>query len=554
MSDVVSGSFLHVALPGVVHSLRTLARVTSIALPLALGPVLLQAQADEPVDTAAVARIRDEAFNRSQVMSLMSYLTDVHGPRLTGSPVTRRAADYTIAQLKSWGMTNPRLETWGPFGRGWTNDKFYAQVTSPVAFPVIGYPQAWTPGTSGLVTSEIVYVKVDSEPDFARYRGTLAGKIVVLSPMRAVSPRFEPLASRRTDDELARMEAAPLPLPAASVGPRATAAAPVTAQDSARLRQFEAQRAAQAIAVRRQAFIADENVAAVLEPGRGDGGTVFTNNGQSRDPKTPYGTPLIVLAIEHYGRILRNLEKGSPVQMELDVKNTFYDGDLNSFNIIAEIPGTDPKLKDEVVMLGAHFDSWHAGTGATDNAAGSAAMLEAVRILKASGLKPRRTIRIALWTGEEQGLLGSRAYVRRQFGSRDSSTADASKFSAYFNLDNGTGAIRGVYEQGNIAAAPIFKAWMKPFEDKGVKTVTLANTGGTDHLAFDGIGLPGFQFIQDDIEYGTRTHHSNMDTYERVQEADMKLNAAVIASFVYHAANRPTLFPRKATGRPATQN
>jgi hypothetical protein len=333
-----------------------------------------------------------------------------------------------------------------------------------------------------------------------------------------------------------------MPTPTA-MGPRASA--PRTAADSAAMRQQEAMRATQATAVRRMAFIADEKVAAVIEPGRGDGGTVFTNNGQSRDPKTPYGTPLIVVAIEHYGRMLRTVEKGVPVEMELDVRNRFYDDDLTSFNIIAEIPGTDPKLKDEVVMLGAHFDSWHAGTGATDNAAGSAAMLEAMRILKASGLKPKRTIRIALWTGEEQGLLGSRAYVRQQFGTRDSLTEAGKKVSVYFNLDNGTGAIRGVFQQGNTEAGPIFKSWMKPFEDKGVKAATLSNTGGTDHLAFDGIGIPGFQFIQDEVEYGTRTHHSNMDTYERVQDADMKLNAAVIASFVYHAANRPALFPRK---------
>lgn len=499
------------------------------------APALAQ---DEAVDQAAVAKIRDEAFNRSQVMTLMSYLTDVHGPRLTGSPIARRAADYTTAQLKGWGMSNVHLESF-PFGRGWTNDKFYAQVTEPVAFAVIGYPQAWTPGTNGLVKSEIVYVRIDSEADFAKYRGRLTGKIVMFAPMRPVDPRYTPLATRRTDDDLARMAAAPMPNPTA-LGPRQSG--PRTAADSIAQRQLQMQ---QAVAVRRASFIADEKVAAILEPGRGDGGTVFTPNGASRDPKSPATTPVITVAIEHYGRILRTLEKNVPVRMELDVKNTFYDADLTSFNIIAEIPGTDPALKDEVVMLGAHFDSWHAGTGATDNAAGSAAMLEAVRILRATGLKPKRTVRIALWTGEEQGLLGSRAWVKEHYGVKDTLKADASKFSVYFNLDNGTGAIRGVYEQGNAAAAPIFNAWMKPFEDKGVKTLTLANTGGTDHLAFDGIGLPGFQFIQDEVEYGTRTHHSNMDTYERVQDADMKLNSAVIASFVYHAANRPGLFPRK---------
>jgi hypothetical protein len=509
---------------------------------LSTAAVLPLAAQSESVDTAAVRRIRQEAFDRSQVMSLMSWLTDVHGPRLTGSPVTRRAADYTVAQLKSWGLSNPRLEAWPDFGRGWVNEKFYAQVTAPVPFPVIGYPQAWTPSTKGLVSGNIVYVKIDSEADFAKYKGQLAGKIVMLAPMRDVAARFEPLATRRTDESLGKMEQAPAPQPAAQ-GPRQSA--PRTAADSAAQRQMEAMRATQAIAARRMAFIADEQVAAVLEPGRGDGGTVFTNNGQSRNPKTPFGTPLIVIAIEHYGRIFRTLEKGVPVSMELEVRNRFYDDDLSSFNIVAEIPGTDPKLKDEVVMLGAHFDSWHAGTGATDNAAGSAAMLEAVRVLQAAGLKPKRTIRIALWTGEEQGLIGSRAYVRQRFGARDSLTPEGQKLSGYFNLDNGTGAIRGVYLQGNNAVAPIFRAWMAPFADKGVKTLTLGNTGGTDHLAFDGVGIPGFQFIQDEVEYSTRTHHSNMDTYERVQPDDMKLNAAVIAAFVWQTANRPGLLPRK---------
>lgn len=497
----------------------------------------LQAQS-EPVDAAAMAKIRDEAFNRSQVMTIMSYLTDVYGPRLTGSPIARRAADYTISQLKGWGLSNTRLETF-PFGRGWTNDKFYVQVTAPVAFPVIGYPQAWTPGTNGLIKSDVVYVRIDSDADFAKYKGQLAGKVVMFAPMRDVEPRFDPLASRRSDDALAKMAEAPAPTPNAN-GPRQSG--PRTAADSLRVTQQATQRA---IAERRRAFIAEENIGAILEPGRGDGGTVFTPNGASRDPKTPATTPVITVAIEHYGRMLRTLEKNVPVTIEMDVKNTFYDADLSSYNIIAEIPGTDPVLKDQVVMLGAHFDSWHAGTGATDNAAGSAAMLEAVRILQATGLKPKRTIRIALWTGEEQGILGSRAYVQQHFGTAAAPTADAAKFSVYFNLDNGTGAIRGVYQQGNVAAGPVFKEWMKPWADKGVKTTTLGNTGGTDHLAFDAAGLPGFQFIQDEVEYGTRTHHSNMDTYERVQDADMKLNAAVIASFVYNAANRPALFPRK---------
>lgn len=509
---------------------------------IVVTPTTASAQTVEPVDNAIVAKIRDEAYTRSQVMNTMSYLTDVNGPRLTGSPVTRRAAEWTVSEMKKWGLTNPRLEAWGPFGRGWTNDKFYAQVTSPVAFPVIGYPQAWTPGTNGLVKSEVIYVKINAEEDFAKYKGKLTNKIVMLSPMREVAAQFKALGSRLTDAQLDTLAQAPMPAPAGAGGRGGVPAAPLSSADSARRAQ---QQALAAIAARRQAFIQDEGVAAILEPGRGDGGTVFTNNGQSRDPKTPYKMPLVAMAIEHYGRIFRVVEKGLPVQMELDIKNSFYDDNLNSFNVIAEIPGTDPKLKDEVVMLGAHFDSWHAGTGATDNAAGSATMLEAMRILKAIGANPKRTIRIGLWTGEEQGLLGSRAYVKEHFGTRDSVKPEAAKFSVYLNLDNGTGAIRGVYQQGNADAAPVFKEWMKPFADKGIKTLTAGNTGGTDHQAFDGVGLPGFQFIQDGIEYGTRTHHSSMDTYERVQPEDMKLNSAVLAAFAIHAANRPGLFPRK---------
>jgi hypothetical protein len=302
--------------------------------------------------------------------------------------------------------------------------------------------------------------------------------------------------------------------------------------------------AAQALAAKRTEFLKGEGVLAVLQEGRGDGGTVFTGGGGSRDPATPTALPGITVASEHYGRIWRALEKGVPVKMDLDVRNRFEDADLTSFNVLAEIPGSEKK--DEVVMLGAHFDSWHASTGATDNAAGSAVMMEAVRILKSLNLPLKRTVRIALWTGEEQGLLGSRAWARRVYGpTRDSLTPAAATFAGYFNVDNGTGAVRGVYLQGNAAVAPIFEAWMKPFADKGVKTLTIQNTGGTDHLAFDALGLPGFQFIQDPVEYDTRTHHSNMDGWERLQADDMKLNAAVVAAFVYLAANRPEVLPRK---------
>jgi len=304
----------------------------------------------------------------------------------------------------------------------------------------------------------------------------------------------------------------------------------------------------------RNKFFVDEGVVAVVEPSRmGDGGTVFVQGGGSRNPSDPPSPVQLVLAVEHYGRIWRTLERKVPVTMEIDVKNTFHDGDKNTYNILAELPGSDPKLASEVVMLGGHFDGWHAGTGATDNAAGSAVMMEALRILKASGLKMKRTVRIGLWGAEEQGLLGSRAYVKEHLADRETMTLkpEHGKISAYFNVDNGTGAIRGVYQQGNEAVAPIFSAWMEPFKNLGMTTLTIRNTGGTDHLSFDAVGVPGFQFIQDEVEYDTRTHHSNMDTYERLQSADMMKNAVIVASFVYHTANREQMIPRKPLPKPA---
>jgi hypothetical protein len=506
-------------------------RFTRIALVATLLlPTLALAQ--EPVDTAAVRRIREEAFERGQVMDIASWLTDVYGPRLTGSPITKTAGEWAIRKLTEWGLKDARLESWGPFGRGWTNERMVVQVTAPIPFPVLAYPAAWTPGTNGAVSGKATMVTVDSEPDFEKYRGKLRGAIVLLGRPREVKPSFTPLASRLGDEELAKMAASPAPPP----------------QPPFNIEQMRARMAAgQAFAVKRAQFFRDEGVIAMLQQGRGDGGTVFMGGGGSRDPANPSLLPVLVLASEHYGRIARTLEKGVAVMMDLDVRNSFYDQDQDSFNVLAEIPGTDKDRKGELVMLGGHFDSWHTGTGATDNAAGSAVMMEAVRILKALNLPMKRTVRIGLWTGEEQGLLGSRAYVDKLFGpSRDSLTQPAVRFSGYFNVDNGTGAIRGVYLQGNSAVAPVFEAWMKPFADKGMKTLTLQNTGGTDHLSFDALGLPGFQFIQDPVEYGTRTHHSNMDTWDRLQADDMKLNAAVVAAFVYLTANRTEPLPRKA--------
>ena len=499
-----------------------------------LAPVMAAAPADAP-DYDAVFRIKEEGFQRSQVMEITSYLTDVYGGRLAGSPNYNKAAEWTKAKLTEWGLSNARLEAF-EFGRGWSNDRVSLHVVEPQPYVVIGYPKVWTPGTAGPVRAEVVAAAVESEADFEKLKGTLKGKIVLAMPMRDVRASFEPLGNRFTEKELDEMARQEPPMPRAG-GPRPP--------------NFLA---ARQLAQKRDKFFLDEGVVAVLEPSRmGDGGTVFVQGGGSRNPSDPPTSPQLVLAVEHYGRIWRTLERKVAVTMEIDVKNTFYDGDKNSYNILADLPGSDPKLASEVVMLGGHFDGWHAGTGATDNAAGSAVMMEAIRILKASGLKMKRTVRIGLWGAEEQGLLGSRAYVKEHFADRETMTLkpEHAKLSAYFNVDNGTGAIRGVYQQGNEAVAPIFTAWMEPFHNLGMTTLTIRNTGGTDHLSFDAVGIPGFQFIQDEIEYDTRTHHSNMDTFERIQAADMMKNAVIVASFVYHAANRDRMIPRKPLPKPA---
>jgi hypothetical protein len=491
---------------------------------LVAATATLTAQSREPVDLDAIYRIKAEGFQGSQIMETLEYLTDVHGPRLTGSPNARAAADYTVEKLREWGMETVRLEEF-PFGRGWANARTVALAVSPQAFPIIAYAKAWTPGTSGPVRADAVVAVIRNDADIEEHRGTLGGKAVLTAPTPPVDALFEPPGRRFTDNDLANLALQPDP--------------------SGQPRRFG--RGDREFTARRMQFFLDEGVAALIEPGsgRGDSGSVRVGSGGSRNPDDPPVAPQLVFATEHYGRIARMLEKEIPVTLELDVQNQFYDDTLDSFNIVAELPGTE--RADEVVMLGAHFDSWHAGTGATDNASGSAVMLEAIRILAATRLELRRTVRLALWTGEEQGLIGSRAYVREHFGDRDTMVLEPehAKLSGYFNLDNGTGAIRGVYLQGNEAIAPLFEAWMDPFANLGMTTLAIRNTGGTDHLSFDAVGLPGFQFIQDPVEYGSRTHHSNLDLYERIQPADMMQNAVIVASFVYHAANRDALLPRK---------
>jgi len=517
-----------------------------------------------------IERIKDEGMNRSQVMQTLSYLSDVIGPRLTASPGMKRSNEWTRDQLTKWGLQNAHLEAWGPFGRGWSLKRFSAQVSEPLSIPLIAYPKAWSPGTTGPLTAEVVYVDAKDEADLQRFRGKLRGAIVLTGKMRDVKAQFEPMGTRRDEKDL--LSLADAPEPRRGAGRRST----------------PEQRAAQAFTCRKYQFFHDESAALLIDASRlGDGGTIFVQSAtvpqpcvenpsgpnaprqiQAYDKSAPKIIPQLVLAVEHYNRIARMIEAGEKVKMTIDLAVEWQDADPMGYNTIAEIPGSD--LKDEVVMLGGHMDSWHAGTGATDNGAGVAVAMEAVRILQALNLKPRRTIRIALWTGEEQGLLGSKAYVAEHFGKIETPVAVAGaqaspvpspspspapgvlvtkpeyeKFSSYFNLDNGTGKIRGVYLQGNETVRPLFRQWLMPFRDMGAATLSISNTSGTDHLSFDAIGLPGFQFIQDEIEYDTRTHHSNQDVFDRIQADDMKQAATIMAAFIYNAAMRDEKLPRK---------
>jgi hypothetical protein len=540
------------------RSIPALTLAASICVPAVMAQAPL-----EPLDHVTIARIRDEGLTRSQVMDHIGWLSDVYGPRLTGGPAIMQASDWAIAKFNQWGLANPHRETW-PFGKGWSLVRFSAHMIEPRIQPLIGYPGAWTPGTPGTVTADVVRVQIDSDADFERYRGTLSGRIVLTQSERPV-PMLEGLIVHRMGpkdfEEAATAPSSP------SRGARAErrgrgAAAPANDDDAFIDRRSLATRIAQ--------FYKAEGVVAAFNRGgdsvlasvgsnltatqqRTDGGTIFPTGNGSRGPDAGAGVPTVTLAVEHYNRMVRLLARRIPVKVELNVQTEFHDEtSANGFNIVAELPGTDPKLKDEVVMLGAHFDSVAAGTGATDNAAGSAAMMEAMRILKSIGAKPRRTIRIALWGGEEQGLLGSRAYVREHFG--DPATMvlkpDHPKLAAYFNSDNGTGRIRGIWLQGNLAVRPIFEAWMKPLADLGVVAAGPRIVTSTDHVSFDAVGLPGFQFMVDRLEYTSRTHHSNMDVYDRVQRDDVIQQATVIAVFAYNAAMRDERLPRKPLPTP----
>ncbi|HEX6322909.1 MAG TPA: M20/M25/M40 family metallo-hydrolase [Vicinamibacterales bacterium] len=506
------------------------------------------AQGPEPVDLAAVQKIRAEALERSQVMETLFWLTDRHGPRLTGSPGFEQAGDWAVKQLQDWGVQNVRKERF-PFGQGWSLRRFSAQMVEPQVMPIIGMPKAWTPGTGGPVTADVVRVTLATADDAAKLKGTLKGKIVLTQPARAVRMLDGRIVLRMNEKDIE--EALAVPPPPAGRG-----------QGAGRGQAQPGRLTASEIA----AFYKSEGVIAVFDRGsdsdtsaggsdlswrtqRTDGGTVFVG-GASRTEAAENTVPQVTLAVEHYNRMVRLLEHGVPVRVALDIETAYHPEDParpNGFNVIGEIPGTDKA--GEIVLIGAHFDSWHGATGATDNATGSAAMMEVLRIINATGLKPRRTIRIALWGAEENGLIGSRAYVSEHLGTADAPKPALAKHVAYFNIDNGTGKVRGVWLQGNSAVAPIFGRWIEPLKDLGVEILGPRPVTSTDHVSFDRVGVPAFQFVQERYEYNSRTHHSNMDFYDRVQAEDMKQVAAVVAVFAWQAANRELALPRKSVSQ-----
>ncbi|HTI38049.1 MAG TPA: M20/M25/M40 family metallo-hydrolase [Vicinamibacterales bacterium] len=524
----------------------------------ALAASLPLGAASERLDYQAIERIKTQGLDpaNSKVMEIASWLTDVNGPRLTGSPNIKKAADWAVQEMTSWGLQNATEEPWtnrsNYFAHGWQNEKFYMHAVAPQEFSIPGTPTAWTPGTNGLVRGDVVLVTETTQEDLQQYAGKLKGKWILTQTPPDVPAFWTAPSQRETTETLADME---------NATPREPEFGQPRPNDG---RGGFPGRGGSGQGFNRNDFFMNEGALGLISTTpRGHG--IYTIGG-NRNTDPDKSIPQIVIPAEQYNRMARTLAKNITVTVEADVKNTFTN-DPPMFNVVGEIRGTDKA--DEVVMIGAHFDSWHASTGATDNGAGSAAMLEAMRILKQSGVTLRRTVRIGLWTGEEQGLIGSRDYVAAHFGSCNDAPAaqrggrrracqsgftlkpEQAKFAGYFNIDNGTGAIRGVYLQGNEAVAPIFREWMEPFRSIGMTSLTIRNTGGTDHLSFDAVGLPGFQFIQDEIEYDTMTHHTNLDAYDRLQPGDMMKNATIAAAFAYLAANRDDLLPRKPLPSPA---
>jgi hypothetical protein len=529
---------------------RTLVPVVlAIVLALAALPV----SAEEPVDLSMMTRIRDEGLHHSQVMDTLFHLTDVIGPRLTGSPQLKAANDWTRDRFAAWGLVNAHLESYD-FGRGWSFSSAQVRMIAPRTAVLLALPKAWTPATNGPIRGAVMRVKVETPQDLEAYRGKVAGKILLLDDAR----EFKPPGETKAPPDLGSFEDEPERYSGGDLEQLSTFEIrdrdPV-ARRAAGLKRFQMRAAL-------REFTAKEKVLAVVSASSRNDGILGVAQGGSQEPGKAASTPEVVMAAEHYNEILRLLDHGQPVELEIDVASRFHEDDSKAYNTVAEIPGTDKR--DEVVLAGAHLDSWHTGTGATDNGAGSAVVMEAARILKTLGVKPRRTIRFVLWTGEEQGLLGSNAYVKQHFASRPESTENKdipeyfreetwplklkpehAKVAAYFNIDNGAGRIRGIYAQQNAAVKPIFAAWLAPFADLGANTVTLRDTGSTDHIAFDNVGLPGFQFIQDPLDYSSHTHHTVLDTYDHAPAHDMMQSSVIMAAFLYDAAMRPEPLPRK---------
>ncbi len=518
--------------------------------------------ATESIDLTMYQRIRDEGLTHSHVMDFASGLMDGIGPRLTGSPNVRKANEWTRDQLTAMGCSNAHLEDWGEFGMGWQQLNAWTRMSAPDTAVFITQAAPWSPSSNGAVNGAAVWVQIKEEKDFDKYKGKLAGRIVLLGDMRDVKPVDKALFTRMDDKDLAKAAEYPIDKPRSF---------------SDQLPDYVKRRA---LLEKTGNFLAAEHALAVILPSRdgrdngGSGGTIFDDGSlgwftYKRDHALPL--PVVVMAIENYGRVYRLLKANVPVSLEMNVDVKYFGDHEHGFDTIAEIPGTDPNLKDEVVMVGGHLDSWASATGATDNGAGTVVAMEVMRILNALQVKPRRTIRIGLWTGEEQGLFGSIGYVKQHFGSAPLSTKreelekpewmrkvagpivlkpEQPKISGYFNVDNGTGKILGVHLQQNLAVASIFSQWMAPLKDLGVTTITAQDTGGTDHESFDAVGIPGFQFIQDRMDYSSRTHHSNMDTYERLQPGDLAQAATVEAIFVYNTAMRDQMLPRKPLPHP----
>jgi carboxypeptidase Q len=509
--------------------MRMVTRALGFMVLTVLAAPLTAQVAQERLDLEAVERIRDEGLNRSQIPELASYLTDVVGPRLTNSPGIQRAYDWTSATLREWGLSNVAVEPWGEFGRGWKNKGITFKALTPYPRTIHAWPMAWSGGTDGVVTGRAIAIEAETPADLARYRGQLAGAFIMVQPYREIEPEWEPRDRRHTLEWLLEPPGA---TPQAGLSPEQEAERARMQADWQRQRELR-----EAL----NEMLLEERPAAVLHPSGWTYGVMRVSGTGAWRTTTPIGPPELVVSHEHYGQLWRNVQRGIETHLELSVENEWFEEDLRAFNVLADLPGTD--RAHEYVMIGGHIDSWHTGTGATDNAAGTVVMMEAMRILKTLGLEPRRTIRIGLWSGEEQGLWGSRMWVENNPQLHD-------RISGYLNFDNGTGRIRGIYSQMNEGVIPVFEQILWPFRDLGVVGVKHANTGGTDHLAFDRAGIPGFQFVQDPVEYSIRSHHSHVDTFERLVLDDLKQAAVVVATLAYHLATRDEMLPRK--GQPTT--